>query len=153
VRTCPRGTLFFALTALIGACADQRHPTVPSFSVGGAAACPIPANVVVTDEAGLATALAAAYPGEVIGLAAFFGITVDVAVTTPNVMLTCAAPGAGIFAAPGAGVIELFTAGANGVVVDRLVLKDSAGDPNGSVCRDRRRRCTVDEQQNHLLSG
>src|SRR5206468_12532837 len=64
-------------------------------------------------------------------LAAFFGVTADVAVTTPNVTLTCAAPGAGIFAAPGAGVIELFTAGANGIVVDRLVLKDSAGDPNG----------------------
>src|SRR5256884_9731378 len=62
MRTCPRGTLFFALTALIGACTDQRHPTVPSFSVGGAAACPIPANVVVTDEAGLGPAPPAAPP-------------------------------------------------------------------------------------------
>src|SRR3989454_9736225 len=67
MRTCPRGTLFFALTALIGACTDQRHPTVPSFSVGGAAACPIPANVVVTDEAGPAPAPAAAHPGAGLG--------------------------------------------------------------------------------------
>ncbi len=131
MRTCPRRTLFFALTALTGACADQPYAVAPSFSRSGAAACPTPANVVVTDETGLTAALAAAYPGEVIGLAAFFGVTADVAVTTPNVTLTCAAPGAGIFAAPGAGVIELFTAGANGIVVDRLVLKDSAGDPNG----------------------
>src|SRR2546425_11755038 len=90
MRTCPRGTLFFALTALIGACTDQRHPTVPSFSVGGAAACPIPANVVVTDEAGLATALAPAHPGGGRGLPALFGLTAAVPGTPPKVPLTFA---------------------------------------------------------------
>src|SRR2546425_7463097 len=85
MRTCPRGTLFFALTALIGACTDQRHPTVPSFSVGGAAACPIPANVVVTDEAGPPPAPPPPHPGEVIGLAPFFAVTADDAVPTPKV--------------------------------------------------------------------
>src|SRR5437773_10018604 len=93
MRTCPRGTLFFALTALIGACTDQRHPTVPSFSVGGAAACPLPANAVVTSEASLPTARAAAYPGAVIGLAAFFGCPADAAATTPNVPLARTGPG------------------------------------------------------------
>src|SRR5438876_11942854 len=92
MRTCPRGTLFFALTALIGACTDQRHPTVPSFSVGGAAACPIPANVVVTDEAGLAQSLPAAYPAEFIGLADFLGVSADVACPSPNVPFCAAAP-------------------------------------------------------------
>src|SRR2546422_5532233 len=80
MRTCPRGTLFFALTALIGACTDQRHPTVPSFSVGGAAACPIPANVVVTDEAGLAPAPPPPPPGAGPRLAPLFRLPPDGAV-------------------------------------------------------------------------
>src|SRR2546428_2501301 len=92
MRTCPRGTLFFALTALIGACTDQRHPTVPSFSVGGAAACPIPANVVVTDEAGLPPAPAAPSPGAGTRLAALFCVTAGVAGTTAQMTLPRGAP-------------------------------------------------------------
>jgi parallel beta helix pectate lyase-like protein len=126
MRSSPRGTLFFALAALVGACTDQRHPVAPSFSLSGAATCPTPANVVVHDEAGLLAALRTAYPGEVIGLDAFFPVNADVAIRAEHVTLTCATPGAGIFAAPGAGVLEMLTVGANGVVVDRLVLDASA---------------------------
>src|SRR2546430_4764707 len=110
MRTCPRGTLFFALTALIGACTDQRHPTVPSFSVGGAAACPIPANVVVTDEAGLAPGPAPAPPGGGIGLAALFRVTPGVAGATPNVTPTRGPPGTRIVVRPPSAGIWLFTA-------------------------------------------
>src|SRR5207249_11284444 len=79
MRTCPRGTLFFALTALIGACTDQRHPTVPPFSGRRAPPCPIPANVVGTDQPGLAPALAPADPAQVTGLAPCFRPTPAVA--------------------------------------------------------------------------
>src|SRR2546428_11563619 len=86
-------------------CADTqrllapRLAATPSFSMGGAAACPTPATVVVTDEAGLNAALAAATPGEVIGLGASFGVSADVVVNASNITLTCATAGAGLFAA------------------------------------------------------
>ncbi len=124
-----RGTLFLALAALMGGCADQPHPAGPSLSLSGAAACPTPANVVVHDEAGMLAALGAAYPGEVIGLDGFFGISADVTMATPSVTLTCVTPGSGLFALAGSGVQDMLTASANGVVVDRLVLDASnAGD-------------------------
>jgi hypothetical protein len=128
MRTSPRGTLFFALAALVGACADQRHPVAPSFSLlSGATACPTPANVVVHDEASLLAALSTAFQGEVIGLDGFFGISADVTIATPGVALTCATPGSGLFATPGAGVQELLIVAAKKVVVDRLRLDDSQG--------------------------
>src|SRR3989441_4086184 len=60
-------------------CADTQRPlaprlaATPSFSMGGAAACPTPATVVVTDEAGLDGAPPAASSGAVIGPRAVFG--------------------------------------------------------------------------------
>lgn len=90
-----------------------------------AAACPTTANVVVTNEAGLNAALAAASPGEVIGLGAFFGVTADVIVSTPNVTLTCAAGGAGLFAAS-PNVVDLIDIFAPNVTLDGLVLDASA---------------------------
>src|SRR2546422_592639 len=47
------------VATLDAGCADTQRPlaprlaATPSFSMGGAAACPTPATVVVTDEAGL----------------------------------------------------------------------------------------------------
>src|SRR3989442_3652478 len=113
-------------------CADTQRPLAqrlaarPSFSMGGAAACPTPATVVVTDEAGLNAALAAASPGEVIGLGAFFGVSADVLVNASNITLTCAVAGAGVFAT-NPGVIDMLEINGAGVTVDRLVL-----DPSGS---------------------
>jgi nitrous oxidase accessory protein NosD len=125
VRTSSRVTLLFALTAAVGACADQRHPLAPSLMLSGAAACPTSANVVVHDEASLLAALAAAPPGEVIGLDGFFGITADVIISTDGVTLTCATAGSGLFAAPGGGAQDMLTVVARSVTVDRLVLDAS----------------------------
>jgi Periplasmic copper-binding protein (NosD) len=126
MRTRPELTLSLTLVALGAACADPpRHPVAPSFSLVTAATCPTPANVVVTNEAGLNAALAAASPGEVIGLGAFFGVTADVVVNTPNVTLTCATGGAGLFAA-NPNVVDLIDIIAPGVRLDRLVLDASA---------------------------
>src|SRR5689334_25175532 len=90
-----RVTYLLLLTAT-AACQDRTGaPVAPRLSLNASAgACPTPANVIVTDEAGLNAALAAAAPGEVIGLGAFFGVTADVIVNTPKVTLTCATVGA-----------------------------------------------------------
>ncbi|OLC76286.1 MAG: hypothetical protein AUH78_07030 [Gemmatimonadetes bacterium 13_1_40CM_4_69_8] len=126
-----------ALVALLGiaaACqepATSNAPSRPSFSAGATIACPTPGNVIVHNEAGLLAALSSATPGEVIALDTLFPVTADLNIPVEGVTLTCATPGAGIFAAPGAGVVEMITAGANGVVVDHLVLDASALDATG----------------------
>jgi len=122
-------------------CADTQRPlapslaATPSFSVGGAAACPTPATVVVTDEAGLNAALAAASPGEVIGLGAFFGVSADVLVNASNITLTCAVAGAGVFAT-NPGVIDMLEINGAGVTVDRLVLDASASSDGPAVANN-----------------
>ncbi len=132
MRTAPEFTLLVTLAALGTACTDQPHPAAPSFSLATAAACRTPANVVVTDEAGLKAALAAASPGEVIGLGAFFGITADVFIETPNVTLTCSTPGAGLFAlSPSVDALVVVDIGGSGAAVDGLVLDASGTDPAG----------------------
>src|SRR5438128_2201022 len=130
MRFHPVAAVLIVATFDVG-CADTQRPlapslaATPSFSMGGAAACPTPANVVVTDEAGLNAALAAASPGEVIGLGAFFGVSADVLVNASNITLTCAVAGAGVFAT-NPGVVYLLVINGPGVTVDRLVLDASA---------------------------
>jgi hypothetical protein len=121
-----RVTYLLLLTAT-AACQERSvAPMGPRLSLNSsAAACPTPANAIVTDEAGLNSALAAATPGEVIGLGAFFGVTTDIIVNTPNVTLTCAAAGAGLFAA-NPNVVDLIDIIDSGVTLDRLVLDASA---------------------------
>jgi parallel beta helix pectate lyase-like protein len=116
----------FATIVIVAACGEPitepaHHASrlLPSLT---AQPCPTPANVVVSDEAGLRAALAAATTGDVIGLNGFFGLSADVTIATPHVTLTCASPGSGIFAQPGAGVVTLFFVIASAVTVDRLVL-------------------------------
>src|SRR5216117_3471423 len=119
---------FHAVALLtLAACNDPTRPTAPrspqaDVALAVAAACPTPANVVVHDEASLRAALGAATPGEVIGLDGFFGITADVIIGTPDVTLTCATPGSGIFPQPGFSGAWLLQVHATGVTVDRLVL-------------------------------
>jgi hypothetical protein len=129
MRTVRCGAVF-ATIVLIVACRESTtepaHSAGPLFSVDAVTSCPTPAAVTVTDEASLRAALAAATPGEVIGLDGFFAVTADITVAVENVTLTCVTPGAGIFAAAEGSVVELVTAGANGVVVDHLVLDGSA---------------------------
>jgi hypothetical protein len=122
---------FHAVALLtLAACNEPTRPAAPrspqaDVALSAAAACPTPANVVVHDEASLHSALGAAYPGEVIGLDGFFGISADVAIATPGVTLTCVTPGSGLFAVSGSGVQDLLIAAAKKVVVDRLVLDGS----------------------------
>jgi hypothetical protein len=128
----------FALHAValltLAACTEPTRPAASrspqaDVALSVAATCPTPANVVVHDEASLLAALGAAYPGEVIGLDGFFGISADVTIATAGVTLTCVTPGSGLFAVSGSGVQDLLIADAKKVVVDRLVLDGSqAGD-------------------------
>ncbi len=119
-----------AMSLVLFGCGDRstepERVASPQFAVGGAAACPLPAGMVVTDEASLLAALAAASPGDVIGLDGFFEVTADVLLTTNDVTLTCASPGSGLFAQPGGGVVWLIQALADGVAVDRLTLDGGA---------------------------
>src|SRR5437899_149232 len=122
---------FHAVALLtLAACNDPTRATAPrspqaDVAVSVPTACPTPANVVVHDQASLLAALGAAYPGEVIGLDGFFGISADVTIATPGVTLTCVTPGSGLFAVSGSGVQDLLIAAAKKVVVDRLVLDGS----------------------------
>ncbi len=76
---------------------SAHHPA--SFSVSATSQCPATPTVVVSDEAGLTAALAAAQPGNVIALSKFFPVTADVVIAVPNIVLTCATPGAGLLGA------------------------------------------------------
>src|SRR2546425_574433 len=139
MRFHPVAAVLIVATFDVG-CADTQRPlapslaATPSFSMGGAAACPTPANVVVTAEAGLTAALAAASPGEVIGLGAFFGVSADVLVNTSNITLTCAVAGAGLFAT-NPGVIDMLEINGADVTVDRLVL-DASASSDGPALAD-----------------
>src|SRR5207302_1092803 len=96
----------FALHAIvlftIAACHESTQPAAPAdrpaFGTMASLACPASPTFTVSDEASLRAALAAASPGAVIAIRGMIGIAADVFVTTPNVTLTCAAAGAGLFA-------------------------------------------------------
>src|SRR3989442_399698 len=116
-----------AAMGLFAACHEPTAaPARPLFSTVAATACPTPSNVIVTNEADLRAALSAATPGYVIGLDGFFGVAADVIVGSPDVTLTCATPGSGIFPQPGFSGAWLLQVHATGVTVDRLVLDGSA---------------------------
>src|SRR2546425_5277098 len=90
------------LGVLIG-CRDQGlSPAVgragPSFATASAQACPANPTVIVTDEAGLRAALAAAHPGDVIAVSGTIELTTGYTITTDGVTLTCATPGSGLVA-------------------------------------------------------
>lgn len=120
----------------IAACQDRTvAPTAdrPSFSTMPSIACPSSPTFIVTDEASLRAALAAASPGAVIAIRGMVGIAADVFVETPNVTLTCASAGAGLFAlSPSLDALILVDLGGSGAVVDGLVLDASAVSVNGS---------------------
>src|SRR3989441_83200 len=116
-----------AAMGLFAACHEPTAaPARPLFSTVAATACPTPSNVIVTNEADLRAALSAATPGYVIGLDGFFGVAADVIVGSPDVTLTCATPGSGIFPQPGFSGAWLLQVHATGVTVDRLVLDGGA---------------------------
>jgi len=126
-----------ALLALT-ACTEPTRPAAPAdrpaFSTLASIACPASPTFTVSDEASLRAALAAASPGAVIAIRGMIGIEADVFVTTPNVTLTCAAPGAGLFALnPSIDALILVDVGGSGVAVDGLVLDASAVSVDGEA--------------------
>lgn len=116
------------LLAVVFACQDRNvAPTAarPSFAAAAPAACPANPTIVVTDEAGLRTAIATVAPGAVIAIQGMIGLNQDDTIRTAGVTLTCATPGSGLFAVAGSPVQDLVIASAKKVVVDRLVLDGS----------------------------
>ena len=106
----------------------------PSFSTTAPVTCPGNPTFTVSDEAGLRAAIQAAQPGDVIAIQGMVGIAANVFIGTPNVTLTCATPGSGLFAlSTSVGFLIVVNVGGSGVVVDRLVLDGSGtgtlGDP------------------------
>jgi len=119
---------FHLLLALAAACREQGAvPTAgrPLFAAAAPAACPTPATVTVSDEAGLRAAIAAATPGTVIGIQGMIGLTQDDTVRTAGITITCATPGSGLFAVAGGSVTDMLTVDARKVSVDHLVLDAS----------------------------
>src|SRR5882762_1779994 len=99
-----------------------------SFATASARACPANPSVIVTDEAGLRAALAAAHPGDVIAVSGTIELTTGDTIATDGVTLTCATPGSGLVATD-ISVLDVVTVTARGVTVDGLVLDGGrAGD-------------------------
>ncbi len=123
------------LLGVLGGCQDRS--VSPAAGRGGrsfattasAASCPANPTAVVTDEATLRAALAAARPGDVIAVSGTIELTTGDTIATDGVTLTCATPGSGLVAAPidstGFQVTDLVTVTARGVVLDNLVLDGS----------------------------
>jgi len=115
---------------LVVAAAACREPNTapaalkaPAFAVSAAAACPAPTDFIVSNEAELLAALAAATPGQVIGVRGDIAVSADILITTPGITLTCASAGAGLTAQPAD--TDMLTVLADRVTVDRLVLDGS----------------------------
>src|SRR2546426_6419806 len=100
---------FPLLLALAAGCQDPSAvPTAtrPLFAAAAPSACPTPATVTVSDEAGLRAAIAAATPGTVIGIRGMIGITQDDTIATAGVTPTCATPRPRLCAGAGSGVAD-----------------------------------------------
>jgi Right handed beta helix region len=124
-----------ALLAL-AACDRSTQPAAPAdrpaLSTMASVACPASPTFTVSDEASLRAALAAASPGAVIAIRGMVGIAADVFVETPNVTITCAAAGAGLFAlSPSIDALIIVDVGGSGAAIDGLVLDASAVSVNG----------------------
>ncbi len=122
------------LLGVLGGCQDRSvSPAAgragPSFATtASAASCPANPTAVVTDEATLRAALAAAQPGDVIAVSGTIELTTGDTIATDGVTLTCATPGSGLVATD-LSVLDVVTVTARRVTVDGLVLDGSrAGD-------------------------
>ena len=131
------GTLL--LVAMLLAACDQASigPVTPSADAQLSAVpqvpptpkCPAHHDYLVTTESSLRDALVSAKPGSVIAIQGVIQVFQDLAITTPRIVLTCAAAGAGLVAAgtnPGDLVAVLVTITASGVQVKELALDGHA---------------------------
>jgi parallel beta-helix repeat protein len=128
-------TLILSAFCLLGLTACDSDLTTPAglsepveladrtatFAVSGPSGCPTSPTTVVTTEAGLLAAIAAASAGDVIAIDGTIVLAADVFVTVPGVTISCATPGSGL-AASGSGVVYLLQVRADNVVIDRLAL-------------------------------
>jgi hypothetical protein len=116
------------LALAVAACGGlQSAPTAPDpqspvLAVTAPQWCPTAVTVVVTDEAGLQAALAAAAPGAVIGIRGTITLIAPAVIGTPDLTLTCADRGAGLAADPSFAGDYLIDVYAPRVSVDHLVL-------------------------------
>ncbi len=122
----PIGAAFGLGLLTLWGCGDQgmspEISTVVAAAKGGAAACPTPADVVVTTDAELRAAILAAAPGDVIALDGLIEVaTSRIVVATDDVTLTCATAGSGLFGGAGSDFSLLWVTG-NRVSVNRLEL-------------------------------
>jgi hypothetical protein len=121
-----RTTLRLSVLALVALAACEPgtttpDPIFPGPSFAKAAQGP---TVVVTDEAGLNAALAAAHPGDVIGVDGSITLSQSVLVTSPGITVTSATPGAGLIAAAG---WYIFDVSAPDVTISHLDLDAAPG--------------------------
>lgn len=111
---------------LLAACetSDPDPPLTPDarLAPAGAHECPAAPDFVVTDEAELNAALAAAGPGDVIAIDGTITVTAEVVMSTPEVTLTCATPGSGLFVSPPSVDFYAIVLLADGIAVERLVV-------------------------------
>ncbi|MHC4709181.1 MAG: right-handed parallel beta-helix repeat-containing protein [Planctomycetota bacterium] len=115
---------------------EPQAPGTPAFAQGasggakgGNAACPIPADVVVSDEARLRAALSAASSGDVIGLDGMIELTLgSLDIFTDGIVVTCATPGSGVVTAPDFSFVWAFLIGARNVTISHLVVDGSTSD-------------------------
>jgi parallel beta-helix repeat protein len=126
--------------AMLAGCNDNpaaplTAPEAPAaFAVagGGANRCVGPADHVVTDEAGLLSALAAVQPGEVVAIDGSVPVGRLAEIKVADVTLTCASSGSGIYRATGAELSFLLGVSAPRVTITGLSL-DASGAFRGPL--------------------
>ncbi len=124
---------YLALLLLLGACSEPvtspefDSETTLEFTQTSAAGCPTRADFLATNETTLLEAIANASPGAVIAIKGFFAVTADVEILVDGITITCARPGAGLYAAT-VDVTYMLQAQADDITIERLILDASAAD-------------------------
>ncbi len=126
-----RSVCIVATVLFLGACSEPV--TSPEFDTEvtleftqtGVAGCATRPDIIVTDETMLLDAIANASPGMVIAIKGFFAVSADIEIPTDGITITCASPGAGLYAAT-ADVSYILQPQADKITIERLVLDASA---------------------------